>query len=173
MTSTARAIKRDWKQPQLFNHLYKVKIIPLVIYGLGGVHTYMHTYTHTYIRTLKVISRNQARAWFKNINPAWLKFRVRQPCLSFFISFPFSPRSISLSSPPKSFLSCFIVLNTTCHNCLVALNKVHYHSIFMFDASGTIALKYLSIIIVICDVWFGHNSISFTNRQYLFILIRR
>ena len=43
--------------------------MPLVIYGLGGV----HTHTHAYTRALKVISRNQARtglwpacAWFKN-----------------------------------------------------------------------------------------------------------
>ena len=35
---------------------YKAKITPLVIYGLGGVHT------HTHISTIKGISRNQARA---------------------------------------------------------------------------------------------------------------
>ena len=41
--------------------------MPLVIYGLEGIHT------HTYTRALKVITRNQARAghsparaWFKN-----------------------------------------------------------------------------------------------------------
>ena len=43
--------------------------MPLVIYGLGGVRTHTHAraYTHIlYTRALKVISRNQARAWFKN-----------------------------------------------------------------------------------------------------------
>ena len=33
---------------------------PLVIYGLGGGHI------HTYFGGMKVISRNQALAWFKN-----------------------------------------------------------------------------------------------------------
>ena len=48
--------------------------MPLVIYGLGGVHTYMHTHTHAYTRTLKVISRNQAcgggrlpHSWFNYV----------------------------------------------------------------------------------------------------------
>ena len=36
--------------------------MPLVIYGLGGVHTYTHTHTHTRIHSrTKVIIRNQAR----------------------------------------------------------------------------------------------------------------
>ena len=35
-------------EQKLFNQSYKVKITPLVIYGLGGVHTHMdmHTYRH-------------------------------------------------------------------------------------------------------------------------------
>ena len=36
------------KQPPLFNQSYKVKIILLVIYGLGGVHTHTRTRTHTF-----------------------------------------------------------------------------------------------------------------------------
>ena len=38
--------------------------MPLVIHGLGGGDT--HTNTHTDVCT-KVISINQARAWFKNL----------------------------------------------------------------------------------------------------------
>ena len=49
--------------------------MPLVIYGLGDVHTHTHTHmhTHTYFGAIKVIIRNQVRAghrpartWFKN-----------------------------------------------------------------------------------------------------------
>ena len=42
------------KQQKLFNQSYKIKIMPLVIYG---AHT--HTYTRIHIR-MKLISRNQA-----------------------------------------------------------------------------------------------------------------
>ena len=62
------------------NHLMS-KIKPLIIYGLGGehahahtrTHTHTHTHTHTYFSSMRVISRNQARAglwlahtWFNN-----------------------------------------------------------------------------------------------------------
>ena len=50
------------KQPQLFNQSYKAEIMSLVIYG-----HWVYTHTHTYIPVMKVISRNQAHAWFKNI----------------------------------------------------------------------------------------------------------
>ena len=53
--------KSTEKQPELFNQSYKAIITPLLIYGL---HT--HTHTHANTRALEVISRNQARAWFKN-----------------------------------------------------------------------------------------------------------
>ena len=42
------------------NYSFKVKITPLVIYGLRGGHT--HTHTHTYFGGMIVISRNQAYA---------------------------------------------------------------------------------------------------------------
>ena len=56
------------KQQQLFNQSFKVKILPLVICGPGDVHTNTHTHVHTHTcinSQMKVISRNQARAWFK------------------------------------------------------------------------------------------------------------
>ena len=31
-----------------------------------GAYTHTHTHTHTYTHAVKVISRNQAHAWFKN-----------------------------------------------------------------------------------------------------------
>ena len=49
------------KQQELFNQSYKVKITPMVIYLWSWGHTHRHTYIH-----MKVISRNQAHAWFKN-----------------------------------------------------------------------------------------------------------
>jgi len=41
----ARAIKHNRKVAAIINHSFKVKIMPIVIYGLGGGHT--HTQTHT------------------------------------------------------------------------------------------------------------------------------
>ena len=46
MTSTARAMKLDEKLPQLFNQSFKVKFMPLVIYGRKGVHAHIHARTH-------------------------------------------------------------------------------------------------------------------------------
>ena len=45
MISTARAIIYGTeKQQKVFNQSYEVKIMPLVIYGLRGIHT--HAYLH-------------------------------------------------------------------------------------------------------------------------------
>ena len=42
MTSMARAIKRNPKKAQLVGQSFNVKITPLVIYGLEGVHMHAH-----------------------------------------------------------------------------------------------------------------------------------
>ena len=49
---------RIQRQQKLFNQSYKVKITPLVIYGLGGIRT--HINKHIYVRPHKSDSRNQA-----------------------------------------------------------------------------------------------------------------
>ena len=53
------------RQQKLFNQSYKVKITPLVIYGLGGMHRHTDTHTHVHDR-IKVITgaHKPARAWF-------------------------------------------------------------------------------------------------------------
>ena len=62
MTSKARAITK--KQPKLFNQSFKVKTVPLIIYGLRGGHTHTHTHTqHTRFGGMKVISRKQGAGW--------------------------------------------------------------------------------------------------------------
>ena len=82
------------------------------------------------------------------------KFCVYQPCLSFFSSFPFSPKCISLSYPYKSFLSCFIILNNTYHNCLVVL-----------------LIKHPIIAILFYYSCFEHRSIkTLVNRHHRFII---
>ena len=44
MASAAKAINGTEKQQKLFNQSYKAEITPLIIYGLGGIHTQAHTY---------------------------------------------------------------------------------------------------------------------------------
>ena len=50
----SHALNVTEKQPQLFNQSFKVKITPLIIYGLGGgrTHTHIHTHTQTHTHTL-------------------------------------------------------------------------------------------------------------------------
>ena len=51
MTSTARAIKRNWKAATIIQPIIQRLFTPLVIYGPGGGHTHTHTRTHTHSRT--------------------------------------------------------------------------------------------------------------------------
>ena len=56
-------------QPQLFNKSFKAKLMPLIIYGLGGGHTNTCIYTHILLQhesDLKKPGAQPARPWFKN-----------------------------------------------------------------------------------------------------------